>query len=149
MKISTFKIVIPLLVVSVFLFGCGSSTTPEPVVIQPPTQATVIPSPTPIPVTDDCKYEDRMEGRAYQYRSSTGCGIFVIFSIKHYGDHDELVVRVAKASSEWRTKPVWENWVALFGTEEDARTAVCNAVINECRIIDPGSEWILGGTPCQ
>lgn len=144
----TITLLVLVLVIAGSLLGCGTSTTPKPV-IQPPTRATVIPSSTPVPVTEDCKYEEKMNGSAYQYRSSTGCGIFVIFSVTHYGDHDELVVRVKRASSEWTTKPVWENWIALFATEEDARTAVCNAVINECRIIDPGSEWILGGVPCQ
>jgi hypothetical protein len=90
-----------------------------------------------------------MTGNQYQYRSSTGCGIFVIFSTLHLPEKNELVVAVKKATDcSWVDKPVYIDWIALFATEADAMTAVCNAVKNEGRTIQGGSEWILGGKTC-
>jgi hypothetical protein len=125
--------------------GCGGVVTPT--VVVPPTQ-TPQPTETPIPVTDDCKFEEQTIGRQYQYRSSTGCGYFVIYSTKQHPDPQpvELVVRVVQASSEWQNLKSWETWAALFGTKEEAQTAVCNAVKNEGRTVAWDS--ILDGKTC-
>jgi hypothetical protein len=143
------------LITSAFLFilfcsicgftGCGAVATPT--VVAPPTQ-TPIPTETPIPVTDDCQFEHQTIGRQYQYRSSTGCGYFVVFSTKQHPDPEplELVVRVVKASAEWQNLQIYENWVDLVPTKEDAQAAVCKAVRDENRTVAWDS--ILDGKTC-
>lgn len=159
-RIETLFKYILLIGLSLLLFGCQTAQeTPVPAPTIAPIQEEVTVQPNESTLPDDCKYEDRTENGLYQYHSTCGGGIYVIYSYATFRGHPDdpgttlYYVSAQHASVWWQTKSDNTTWISLFGTESEARDAICNAVMGRIegpkRTITQDSAWILGGNACK
>ncbi len=160
------RIALLLLVILLFasLAGCASNAAPTSA-----PAATTVPAATDEPKSalpeevkgeeiEACGYEQRYnDDNVLEYRNSCGGGYYVMYSTAVFRGHQDdpgvmvAYVSVRHASAWWTPLQSNENWVAVFGTEDEARQAVCEAMntLDPKRQLATGSEWILENNPCK